>query len=206
MEVTVRSVIIRVVVTTIALTGSVLPAAGQERPAGDVAFGYALLKDSDVDGVFGAGWVASAAGRVSRSFDVVGEVGGSYKGVGAQPVGFESTLRIHSFSGGPRYVTRPAPNTSVFVQALVGAARVSFGIESCGSLPAEICALAREADLDRTFFMIQPGFGVDVAMTKRTGIRLTTDYRAVRATASEFDETEILHEFRFGAGIVFKFG
>jgi hypothetical protein len=190
----------------IAAATLVLPgvSAGQDNPAGNLSVSYAALKDSDVDDLFGVGWVASIAGALTRSVELVGEVGGNYKRTTAPDFGVKVSLDLHSFMGGARYVARPPGRVSGFVQTLAGAARISAGLSACGSLPPEICAEALDASKSRTYFALQPGAGVDIMIVKQLGLRVQGDYRAV--FARERDLSETLHEFRFSVGVVLGFG
>ena len=183
------------------------PVAGaQDVPAATVSGSYAFLKDKDVEGLFGLGWAASIGGAVTRSLEIVGEVGGNYKTIASPPAfGAEASAKIHTFLGGPRYLWRGRGSTSGFAQVLAGAAHASVGITACGSILAEFCAEIQEAGVSRTFFTVQPGGGVDVAIARRTAIRLQADYRAI-FPRDEGEGTEVVHEFRFGAGVVFGFG
>jgi hypothetical protein len=180
-------------------------AAAQDIPAATVSVGYAALKDKDVDGVFFRGWAASVGGALTRALEIVGEVGGNYKTLGSPP-GFdaEASVKIHTFMGGPRYVWRGKGGDRGFVQMLAGAARGSAAITACGSIPEEFCGLIRNASVSRTFFSLQPGGGVDFGIARRTAIRLQADYRAI--FPREEGEGTVVHEFRFGAGVVMGFG
>ncbi len=206
MEVTVFHHRCRAALAALAISAFVVPASAQERPAGTVVVGYAALKDTDIDGLFATGWVADISGRVSRSIDLVGEVGGSYKSIAVPDAGFDTQIRIHTFAGGPRWVMRPAAKVTAYVQGLAGGARLSVGISDCGLLPEAICSAARDFGEARTFVAIQPGGGVDVAIAGRVGLRLAGDYRAIFVTDDDLGDDTVLHEFRFAAGIVLGFG
>jgi hypothetical protein len=190
----------------IAAATLVLPgiSAAQDNPAGNLSVSYAALKDSDVDDLFGVGWVASIAGALTRSVELVGEVGGNYRRMTAPDFGVKVNLDLHSFTGGARYVARPAGRVSGYAQTLAGAVRISAGFSECGSLPPEICAVALEASKSRTYFALQPGAGVDIAIVKRLGLRVQGDYRAVFVREGDLSDT--LHEFRFSVGVVLGFG
>jgi hypothetical protein len=180
-------------------------AAAQDIPAATVSGSYAVLKDKDVEGLFGLGWVASVGIAATRSVEIVGEAGGHYKTVGAPGgSGTEATVKIHTFLGGARYRWRGKGGSNGFVQVLAGAANGSAGITACGAIPVEFCRVVQGIDVSRTFFALQPGGGVDVAIARRTAVRLQADYRAI--FPSEEEGPTVAHEVRFAAGVVVGFG
>ncbi|HEX6975800.1 MAG TPA: outer membrane beta-barrel protein [Vicinamibacterales bacterium] len=175
-------------------------AAAQDAPAGTVSISYAALKDKDLDDWFGLGWAASVGGSLTRSIEIVGEVGGNYQTVSVPEADTDFKIKMHSFLGGVRFGTHG--KVGGFVQALAGGTHVSFGLSSCGNIPVEFCDDVRSQDTSKTFFTLQPGGGVDVAIAKRAALRFQGDYRVVFPDGSD----DLLHEFRFAAGVVFGFG
>lgn len=160
------------------------PAIAQDTPKADVAISYSILRDQDIEETFSLGWVAAVAGNLNDWFAIVGEVGGNYKSIDI--LGIDIDLNVHSFLAGPRFAGRQSTKATPFGQILVGAARASggaFGISA-----------------SRTAFAIQPGGGVDIAVSPNVGIRLQGDYRAIR------DEGETSNEFRFAVGVLFRLG
>jgi Outer membrane protein beta-barrel domain len=176
-------------------------AAAQDTSNGNVAFSYVLLKDSDVDGTFPKGWLGAVSGRISKSVDIVAEVGQSSKSASEPVSGARATLRLLNYGAGPRFVSRASAHAVPFAQVLVGGARASAGIDSCGTLltPSQ-CADVRGVDSATNGFALQPGGGADIALSRRVGVRLQSDYRYIRI------EGENLHEVRFATGVVVRFG
>jgi opacity protein-like surface antigen len=157
------------------------PASAQEQK-GDVAFGYSLIHDSELEETFPMGWAFAANGNLNDMFSVVGEIGGNYKTVDV--FGTDFSFRVHSFMGGMRF--RNDQGKAVpFAQVVLGLARLnaSFLGESESS----------------NEFAIQPGGGVDFRVTDRFAVRVQGDYRIITGEDS-------WNEFRFGVGGVLGFG
>lgn len=157
------------------------PAAAQD-PAGDVAFSYALMHDSDIEETFPTGWSVAVNGNVSSIFGIVGEVGGHYKTIDL--LGSDLSVSVHTFMGGVRFRKEDSKMVP-FAQVLAGMARA--GASFLG------------ASEDATEFAVQPGGGVDVRLTERFGIRVQGDYRIITSD-------EHINEFRFAIGGVLGFG
>ena len=96
-----------------------------------------------------AGWLVSFATPIERrsAISVVGEIAGNYRSE------FGETLKVHTYQGGFRLSGRTAPGVYPFAQFLLG------GMTSgcCGG--------------STTNFMIEPGFGVDLAMNRGVAFR-----------------------------------
>jgi len=183
--------------------GMLVPAgaAAQDTSRGSAAFSYVLMHDSDVDGTFPKGWLGAVAGRISKSVDIVAEIGQSSKTLTEEFSGARATLRLLNYGAGLRFVRRSSARAMPFAQVVVGGARASAGIESCGAfLTPSDCDDARDLSPSANGFALQPGGGVDLALSRRVGLRLQSDYRYIRV------EEENLHEFRFATGVVFRFG
>ena len=157
------------------------PAAGQEHKA-DVAFGYSLMHDSDLEETFPMGWSFAVNGNLNDRFGVVGEIGGHYKTI--EFLGADLSASVHTFMGGPRF-RKQSGKVVPFAQVLAGMARGSVSY--------------LEESEHGTDFAIQPGGGVDVPVTDRFGIRLQGDYRIITGEES-------VNEFRFVVGGVIGFG
>jgi hypothetical protein len=157
------------------------PAAAQEHK-GDVAFGYSLMHDSELEETFPMGWSFAVNGNLNDMFSVVGEIGGNYKTIDA--FGSDLNVSVHTFMGGPRFRNERG-KVVPFAQVLAGMARGS--VEYLG-----------ESE-NGTDFAIQPGGGVDVRVTDRFGVRVQGDYRIITGE-------ETVNEFRFAVGGVLGFG
>jgi hypothetical protein len=161
----------------IAIAGTPVAASAQTQ-SGDVAGSYAYLHDSELN--LPTGWVFAATGSLTPKIGIVGEVGGNYGSLDVLNV------RTHSFLGGVKFC---APNTSAvtpFAQLLGG---------------TTLLGASTEAGSDSRFvYSVQPGGGVDVALTPNARIRLQGDYRYNRRDGVGFNQ------FRFATGIVYAFG
>jgi hypothetical protein len=120
-----------------------------------------------------AGWLVSFAKPVDRSaISVVGEVAGNYRSE------FGETFRVHTFQGGLRLSGTTSPGVDPYAQILLG------GLNSgcCGG--------------STTYFMIEPGVGVDLAMSRGVA------FRAGISVPIGFDEGDAFKSLRLQAGIV----
>jgi hypothetical protein len=130
-----------------------------------------LLDDADLN--MPAGWLVSFAGPIDRSaISVVGEVAGNYRS------DFGETFRVHTFQGGFRVSGRTAPGVDPFAQFLLGV----MNSGCCGS--------------STTNFMIEPGVGVDLGMTRGLA------FRAGLSLPIAFDDGDAFKSLRLQAGIV----
>lgn len=164
-----------------ALFSVATPVAAQEN-TGDVAFGYSILHDSDLEETFPMGWLVAGGATLSSNVAVVGEAGGNYKTVDF--LGTDVNLRVHSFLGGLRFQER---RTKV----------MPFGQFQVG-LVHRAASLLGEGD-SANDFALQPGGGVDIPLGSSMGARVQADYRIIRS------EGETSNEFRVGFGLVFAF-
>ena len=134
-----------------------------------------LVEGPDVN--MPAGWLASFAAPIDRSaISLVGEVAGNYRR------DFGETFRVHTFQAGMRLSGRTAPGVDPFVQFLLGG--MSAGC--CGS--------------SSTNFMIEPGVGVDLAMSRGLAFRAGISIPIV------FDDGDAFKALRLQAGIVLPIG
>jgi hypothetical protein len=130
-----------------------------------------LLEGGDVN--MPAGWLVSFAAPVDRSaISLVGEVAGNYRS------DFGETFRLHTFQGGLRLSGRTAPGVDPFAQFLLGG--MNFGC--CGG--------------STTNFMIEPGFGVDLAMSRGLAFRAGISFPIA------FDDGDAFKSLRLQAGVV----
>ena len=158
-----------------------LRAMAADDPKIDFAVGYSLLHDSDADGNFPMGWFVSVGKKVMPTISIVGDVSGNYKTITVE--GIDAKLKVHTFMAGPRWSDRQGQITP-WAQVLVGMANLSgsvFGIT------------ASETDL-----AIQPGGGIDYAMSSGIDLRFGGNLRFIRSSG------EVGKEFQFVAGIVMR--
>ena len=119
------------------------------------------------------GWLISFAKPIDRSaISLVGELAGNYRSE------FGETLKVHTFQGGLRLSGRTAPGVNPFAQILLG------GVNSgcCGG--------------SSTNFMIEPAFGVDLAMSRGVAFRGGISFPIA------FDDGDAITSLRLQAGIV----
>lgn len=120
-----------------------------------------------------AGWLVSFAKPIDRSaISVVGEAAGNYRSE------FGETFRVHTFQAGLRLSGTTSPGVDPWAQVLLG------GLNSgcCGG--------------SVTYFMIEPGVGVDLGMSRGVA------FRAGISLPIGFDEGDAFKSLRLQAGIV----
>jgi hypothetical protein len=133
---------------------------------------FRFLEGADLN--LPAGWLVSFAKPIDRrsAISVVGEIAGNYRSE------FGETLKVHTYQGGFRLSGRTAPGVYPFAQFLLG------------GMTSGCC------DRSSTNFMIEPGFGVDLAMNRgfsfRGGISLPIG----------FDDGDAMKAVRLQAGVV----
>ena len=130
-----------------------------------------LLEGADLN--MPAGWLVSFATPIERGpVSLVGELAGNYRSQ------FDETFKVHTFQAGFRLTGRTAPGVYPFAQLLAG----GMNIGCCGD--------------SSTHFMIEPGFGVDLGMTRglllRGGISLPI----------AFSDGDAFKTIRLQAGVV----
>ncbi|MBI3662612.1 MAG: outer membrane beta-barrel protein [Acidobacteria bacterium] len=182
-----------------------LPVAAQEAPKAEIFGGYSFSSLETGNGLKRLslnGWNASVAGNVNRFLGFVGDFSGQY--------GSQSSVKhnVHTFLFGPRFSYRKNRKVTLFVHALFGALRAH-----------KDSSLSGQAQ-NKTVFGLALGGGLDVRATNSIAFRaLQADY-----LLSRFDESAGIvcvqsvlppcagtlpgtqHNFRFSAGIVFRFG
>jgi hypothetical protein len=129
-------------------------------PRYDAFGGYTWLWDSTDSISFPLGWVASIAGRVTDSVSIVGEAGGNYKSASVLGVNLASAS-IYTFTGGPKF-SGQAGSVRPFGQVLAGlevghVSALGYGASSTG-------------------FAVMPGFGVDLPVANRLGVRIGGEF------------------------------
>jgi hypothetical protein len=98
-------------------------------------------------------------------------------------------IRMHSFLFGPRWRSASG-NARGFAQVLVGGERDS------GSATATVGGVTESGGASETNVAIAPGAGVDIMLSRNTGLRLGANFRLVN------HENEWGKVFQFVAGVV----
>jgi opacity protein-like surface antigen len=150
------------------------------------------------------GWVASVARDLNGLLTVVGEVTGGYGSTNVDLGGASLSLanvNMHAFLGGPRFSLRTGTGertgmgtVTPFAQVLGGLAIIRASapiVVPVGSVGLNSSVSASENDL-----ALQPGGGVDIAVTRSLAVRVGGDLGMVRSQGLWFNE------FRFKAGLV----
>ncbi len=161
----------RAVSLAILLTAIASSAAAQSTRF-EISGGYSGVNYEETPS-FNAGWVTSATVYLTPWFGAVAEVSGQYRVVSlpdtpALTYGGQSfRLSFTNVAGGPRVTAAPARAVRAFGQALFGATR--YG----GDLASPIGTVF-------TYFLVQPGAGVDVAVRGPFAVRGEMDVPVVR--------------------------
>jgi hypothetical protein len=146
--------------------------------SGDIAGSYAFLHDSDLN--FPSGWVIAATRNLTPRVGIVGEVGGNYGSLDVL------NLRQHSFLGGVKFQAPNASAVTPFAELLAGTTLLGASVEG---------------NSDSWFvYSVQPGGGVDIAVSPNVRVRIQGDYRYNRRDGLGFNQ------FRFASGVVYGFG
>jgi hypothetical protein len=185
---------IATIVLTAVLSGAA-PLWAADTPQFDIAGTYGFMRDTDRGENFPAGWAIAAAGNINSWAAVVAEVGGGYatcssceRGPFASQTfrGQNLHLRVHTYMAGPRVASHASHLLMPFAQVLFGGAHMSGGTEFDGAL--------------NTGFSYQPGAGVDVRVGPRIAVRIQGDYRVIRTTGRNNNQSRVL------TGVVYNFG
>jgi hypothetical protein len=168
--------------------------AQQDYPKAEVFGGYSYFRANPEDFDL-HGWNASVTGNLTNWFGIEGDFSGHY----GKPSAFGFTvpgvdINHYTFMGGPKLAYRKGPITP-FAHFLIGAARAGtkefFISTSDTALAAAI------------------GGGIDIGLGKYFAVRaIQADYLMTRFKTfpeSLFNDNERQNNFRFSAGIVFRF-
>lgn len=147
------------------------------------------------------GWAFGGQGDANSWFGFVIDASGNYRTkkidfgtVGGVDFVGRSTLRAYSFMGGPQFTLRRIPRVAPFARVLVGGVWYS---DSKNLLENNVPQFAEQKESDSSF-ALGGGVGLDVSITRRVGLRLSSDY--IRSYC--FSDTQ--NNFRAMAGLVFK--
>lgn len=165
----------------------VSPLFAADTPRVELGAGYTFMRDTDRGESFPAGWAISAIGNVNSWIGVVTEVGGSHRSCDNCQRGpfaterFRGTdlhTRVLTFMAGPRVASHANSLVTPFAQVLLGGSHISGGLEWDGAL--------------NTGFTYQPGGGVDVRVTRNAAVRVQGDYRVIRTSGRNNQESRFL--------------
>lgn len=161
-------------------------AFAQDYSRGEVAVGWSVLRDFDIDETFPEGFHVGGAVNVTSWLGIAGDVGYNTKNFSDDFDLADVDLSVTTYAAGPRFNGRFGKSTG-FGHVLFGGARFS----AAGSI------LGVTDSASDTQFLIQPGGGVDIGMSESVAIRAQGDYLYVKDSDGEF---------RFVLGVVFRFG
>jgi Outer membrane protein beta-barrel domain len=198
-------------VRTLLCIGAVLgfsaSAHAQTAPRAEFSAGWRLLNIPDAVGTesetMPLGWYADVAGNLTRTFAVVGEVGGNYKNfndvlaeLGAN-VNVDVNVNVHTFMGGVRFSARQNAAFTPYVQALFGLARAKSEVEGQVTVPGRPAISINESMSDSEFAFDADG-GVNFRLSDALALRVGAGYLRVGGSDGG-------NAFRFGAGVVIPF-
>ena len=171
----------------------VTPASAQEVGV-ELSGGYQLisLEPGHDTQTLRTGWYIDFAGSLTRTFAIVGQVGGNYRS--RDLLGNELRFSMHEFMGGIRASSRANASIVPFAQALVGAVRANLSLSGEG--------------VSVTKFALEFGGGVNWRLTQRIGIRVGADYLRIFNAQEGRDIGDLSggdrgdHALRFVAGAV----
>jgi opacity protein-like surface antigen len=179
----------KLVLVAVLLFGFSVLAVAQDVPVAEVFGGYSYVRVNPTplqnpDSINLNGFSASVALNANKIVGVVTDFGGYYGSVSDQN---DVKLHIHSLMFGPRISIRKGKVTP-FVQALFGYAH--------SAVTANGADYSKEND-----FAMAYGGGVDISVNKVISIRpVQVEYLGVKSGP------DLLNNFRYSAGIVFKLG
>jgi Outer membrane protein beta-barrel domain len=179
----------------------------QTAPSAEFSAGWRLLNipDAGLDSeseTMPLGWYADVAGNLTRSFAVVGEVGGNYKNFDetiAQlgiNVNVDANFNVHTFMGGVRFSARQNPAFTPYVQALFGLARATGKVEGQATVAGRTITINQSVS-DSDFAFDADG-GVNFRLSDALALRVGAGYLRVGTSDGG-------NAFRFGAGVVIPF-
>ena len=142
-----------------------------QEPKREVSMEYGWLDDHGYH--FPVGWILSAGDYVTPWLAIVGEAGGQYHYdrvpnlPGYTYANQRYNVNLHSFTGGIRVTSDRRAKLSAFGQVLAGSDRMA-------GVPLEAF------DWRQWSFLLQPGIGGSVRVSRRTAARATVDFPAIR--------------------------
>jgi opacity protein-like surface antigen len=177
----------KVILVAVLLLGCCALAMAEELPKGDVFAGYSYYHCNTqvVSGDCNLnGWIVSFSANANKWIGAVGELNGNYGSVG-----IADDVKRMSFLIGPRIYFRGFERFTPFAHALVG--------DTYQKMKSGRQQLIKEND-----FTLAVGGGIDIKVAKNIAVR------PVQMDYVTFDQkvANRLNNFRYSAGIVFRFG
>ena len=199
--------VVRALLCITMLFGFSASSQAQNAPAAEVSAGWRLLNIPDAgigseSETMPLGWYADVAGNLTRTFAVVGEVGGNYKDFEetiAQAginLNVDANFNVHTFMGGVRFSARQNPAFTPYVQALFGLARATGKVEGQVIVAGRTMPISQSVS-DSDFAFDADG-GVNFRLTDAFALRVGAGYLRVGTSDGG-------NAFRFGAGVVIPF-
>jgi Outer membrane protein beta-barrel domain len=180
----------------------------QNVPTGEFSAGWRLLTLPDVPNsgsqTFPLGWYVDVAGNLTRTFAVVGEVGGNYKDIEENSTQVGTTFNVdvnfdvHTFMGGVRFNARQNPAFTPYVQALFGLAHGTGHVKAQMTTPAGSTFTVIDQSVSDSNFAFDADGGVNVRVSDALAVRVGAGYLRVGGGDGG-------NAFRFGAGVVIPF-
>jgi len=160
-------------------------ANAQETPEYEIFGGYSYIKVNE--GGAGTsydlqkGWSASISPNLNRWFGLTADFSGHYETVGG------TATRIHLFTFGPRFSIRRSERFTPYFHVLAGGTRISTSFPTINASDTGFAGIG--------------GGGFDVHVGDRFSVRMgQLDYVVTRFSG------RYQHDFRYSAGVVFRFG
>src|SRR5262245_36412845 len=179
----------RTLICIVAVLGFSVSSQAQTAPGAEFSAGWRLLNIPDAVGTesetMPLGWYADVAGNLTRTFAVVGEVGGNYKDfeetltqLGIN-VNVDANFKVHTFMGGVRFSARQNPAFTPYVQALFGLARATGKVEGQATIAGRTITINQSvSDSDFAFdadggvnFKLSDAFALRVGEIGRASCR-----------------------------------
>lgn len=162
-----------------------LPAAAQETPEFEIFGGYSYIHVNEGAGGTSfdlqRGWAASLQPNLNHWFGLTADFSGHYETVGGAATNF------HFFTFGPRFTVRRTERFTSYFHLLAGGTRLRTRF---GTMEASDIGFAGIG-----------GGGLDVSISERVAVRVAQlDYVVTRFSG------RYQHNFRYSAGVVFRFG
>jgi opacity protein-like surface antigen len=198
---------VRAVLCIVAVLGFSASAHAQTAPRAEFSAGWRLLNIPDAVGTATSetmplGWYADVAGNLTRTFAVVGEVGGNYKNFDdvlrelGTNVNVDVNVNVHTFMGGVRFSARQNPAFTPYVQALFGLAHAKTDVE--GEVTVAGRTISVNESLSDSEFAFDADGGVNFRLGDSLALRVGAGYLRVGTSDGG-------NAFRFGVGVVFPF-
>jgi hypothetical protein len=166
----------KIAVLFLMILSSALAARAQDAPRADLSVGYSYFREGFSGGANTHGVSISGAAYLNDWFGVVGDFGVYHLSQSGL------TANTYTFLAGPRLSANRGKSISPFVQALVGADRLTAGGGSAHGLSWSA------------------GGGVDLSLSRHIALRPQFDYIGLRFSNST------THSARASISLVFRFG